>query len=383
MSVKKVLIAHQSTIPHYRVPFYHAVERLRPHWWEFSVIYDAAEARRTFYMVPEAQQFAFTVKPTHTIPLCLGSKRLSVQTFPLRAWPYDLIVVGSALYNLSYPLSYLWRLGGKAVAYWGHGRDSALEQPTGLQGLEEKAKIWLAARADGFFAYTKGVGDFLRRHGVDENKIFTLDNTIDIEEQRQHFERLISQREKLRTALHVHDKKVLLFVGRLNKRKGLDFLTETLVVLRQRNPAYRLVIIGGGDAALVSAMQERCGTDAISYHGVVEERDIGQFYIISDLYVFPGAVGLGPLQALCFDLTPAVIDSPIHNPEYEYLNATNAVILPCHTPPSDFARAIDQHLANQSKWQCLRAQAWPSIKHLTIENMAKNFIHGINTILQR
>ena len=31
-TVKKVLIAHQSTIPHYRVPFYEAVERLRPKW---------------------------------------------------------------------------------------------------------------------------------------------------------------------------------------------------------------------------------------------------------------------------------------------------------------------------------------------------------------
>jgi glycosyltransferase involved in cell wall biosynthesis len=383
MSVQKVLIAHQSTIPHYRVPFYHAVERLRPHWWEFSVIYDASEARRTFYIAPDARQFAFTVQPTYTLSLGLGSKRLSVQTFPWRAWPYDLLVVGSALYNISYPLSYLWRLGGKAVAYWGHGRDSAVEQPTALQNLEEKAKIWLASRADGFFAYTESVRDFLRRHGVDENKIFTLYNTIDIEEQRQHYERLLSQREKLRTALHLHDKKVLLFVGRLNKRKNLDFLTEILALLRQKNPAYHLVIIGGGDASLISSMQERCGADAISYHGVVDERDIGQFYTVSDLYVFPGAVGLGPLQALCFDLTPAVIDSPIHNPEYEYLNETNALILPRNTPPSHFAIAIDQHLANQRKWQCLRSQAWPSIKHLTVENMAKNFIHGINTILLR
>jgi glycosyltransferase involved in cell wall biosynthesis len=242
-------------------------------------------------------------------------------------------------------------------------------------------KIWLASRADGFFAYTKGVGDFLRRHGVDANKIFTLYNTIDIEEQRQHFERLICQREKLRAALHLHGKKILLFVGRLNKRKSLDFLTETLVLLRQKNPAYHLMIIGGGEAALISAMQARCGADAISYHGVVPERDIGKFYISSDVYVFPGAVGLGPLHALCCDLTPAVIDSPIHNPEYEYLNEANALILPRHTPPQDFAVAIDQHLENQMRWQCLRAQAWPSIKHLTIENMANNFINGINTIL--
>jgi glycosyltransferase involved in cell wall biosynthesis len=381
MPVKKVLIAHQSTIPHYRVPFYQAVERLRPHWWEFSVIYDASEARKTFYIESDPRQFAFPVEPTHTIPVGLGSKRLSFQTFPLRAWPYDLIVVGSALYNVAYPLSSLWRLGGKAVAYWGHGRDSAIEKPTGLNRLEEKVKIWLAGRADGFFAYTKGVGDFLVRNGVDEKKIFTLYNTIDIEEQRQNFDTWISQRDQLRKAFNLHDKKILLFVGRLNKRKNLDFLTETLALLRQRNPTYHLLLIGGGDASLVSAMQEKCGEGSVSYHGVVSERDIGQFYIISDLYVFPGAVGLGPLQALCFDLTPVVIDAPIHNPEYEYLNETNSLILPRNTPPKNYAIAIDQHLKDPTKWQMFRSKAWPSIKHLTIESMAKNFITGINSIL--
>jgi glycosyltransferase involved in cell wall biosynthesis len=378
--VKKVLIAHQSTIPHYRVPFYQAVERLRPRWWEFTVIYDAAEARRTFFIDSDVRQFAFKVEHTHTIPVGLGSKRLSFQTFPLRAWSYDLMVLGNALYNIAYPLSYLWHLGGKAIAYWGHGRDSAIETPTGLNRLEEKVKIWLAGRADGFFAYTKGVSDFLVKHGVDEKKIFTLYNTIDIEAQRQNFDTWSSQRDQRRKACNLHDKKVLLFVGRLNKRKNLDFLTETLAFLRQRDPTYHLLMIGGGDASLVAAMQEKCGEGSVSYQGVVSEQDIGQFYSISDLYVFPGAVGLGPLQALCFNLTPVVIDSAIHNPEYEYLNDTNSVILPCNTPPQGYAVAIDQHLQDPIKWHMSRSQAWPSIKHLTIENMAKNFIAGVNSI---
>lgn len=113
----------------------------------------------------------------------------------------------------------------------------------------------------------------------------------------------------------------------------------------------------------------------------MSEEDINYFYMISDLFMFPGACGLGPVQALCFDLTPAVIDSSIHNPEYEYLNEKNAIICDRDVSPEAYADAIDTHLQDTEQWQRVRAQAWPSIRHLTVENMAKNFVHGINTIL--
>jgi hypothetical protein len=75
-----------------------------------------------------------------------------------------------------------------------------------------------------------------------------------------------------------------------------------------------------------------------------------------------------------------VIDSPIHNPEYEYLNEANSLILPRNTLPQDYANAIDKHLKDHVKWGMLRCGAWSSIKNLTIENMARNFVKGVNSI---
>jgi glycosyltransferase involved in cell wall biosynthesis len=104
--------------------------------------------------------------------------------------------------------------------------------------------------------------------------------------------------------------------------------------------------------------------------------------VLSDLYTFPGAVGLGPLQALCFDLTSAVIHSSIHNPEYEYLSRYNALIVPEGATPKQYTEAISALLKDRVRWTELRDHAWPSIKHLTIENMAQNFIRGVNQILR-
>jgi hypothetical protein len=44
---------------------------------------------------------------------------------------------------------------------------------------------------------------------------------------------------------------------------------------------------------------------------------------------------------------------------------------------------IHTFLNDGRKQEQLRSSAWSSIEHLTIENMAKNFIQGINTVLQR
>ena len=383
MSVKHVLIAHQSTIPHYRVRFYQEVERLRPRAWDFTVIYDPEEARKQFFLALDHETFGFNVKCVRTHALPFGKRRLVFQTFPFTAWKYDLIVLGNSMHDLSYPLAYTWRFLGKRVAFWGQGRDTSVLDAAGFKGVAEKAKVWMTCRSDGFFAYTQSVSDFMREQGLDEHKIFTLYNTIDIEQLRSIFETHIGNRNDYKKSEGLDEKKVLLFVGRLNARKRLDFLIETFAILRRKDPQYHLIVIGGGDTSYISRLEAACGKEAVSYKGFVSEENINYYYMISDLYIFPGAVGLGPIQSLCFDLTPAVIDSPIHNPEYDYLNERNAVICRRDVSPEAYADAVDAHLQDRDQWLRFREQAWPSIRHLTVENMAQNFVYGINAILGR
>lgn len=382
MKINRVLIAHQSTIPHYRVPFYEEVERQRPKEWEFTVIYAPKVSRWKHFTEIDPARVRFPVRQTWTIALPIDGKRISFQSFVFNLWEYDCIVIENALNNLSYPLTFLYRWFGKAVLLWGHGKDSSVVNPIGIKKASEGFKRWLSRKADGFFAYTDGVKKHLVENGVDEGKIFVLNNTIDINQQRRIFESLSSDRERMRRDLGVSGDKVLLYVGRMNRRKRLDLLTEAFSVLRESDKSYQLQVVGSGDESMINAVREQHGEEAVRYHGVITEPDqLAPLYLTSDLYVFPGDIGLGPLQALCYDLTPVMIDSQTHNPEYEYLNEKNAVILPEGSSPTDYAEAIDNLLHNKDKWISLRAQAWPSIRHLTIENMAKNFIRGINTVL--
>ena len=385
MTKSKVLIAHQSTIPHYRVPFYEAVNRLRPSWWEFGVVLDESPARREkiFIEPVDPKQFGFKTIPTRTVSLGLFGRNIVFQTFVWRVGRYDLLVLEDALYNLSYPTARFWRRRGTAIAYWGHGKDASVAQAVGWKRIAEKLKRHLVRNCEGYFAYTPGVRDHLVRHGAQLTKIHLLNNTIDIVAERSAYKTLIGERGKLRGAVGLEGRKILLFVGRLNKGKYLGFLGDAVQKLREKRPEYHLVVIGGGNPSLAEDLRRRLGEDGLTYCGmIVETPRLAEWYVRSDAYAFPGDVGLGVVQALCYDLTPVVVAGRTHNPEIEYLNDNNSVIVRANASPAEYATAVDHLCSNGALWEEFRAQAWPSIEHLTIDRMAQNFVGGVSQILR-
>jgi glycosyltransferase involved in cell wall biosynthesis len=384
--MKRVLIAHQSTIPHYRVAFYEAVEDLKPSWWDFRVVFDADPGRRRrFFIEPiEPELFGFKTLPTRTFFLGGRQRSMVLQTFLFHVHRYDLVVLEDALRNFSYPLARACRGRNTAVAYWGHGRDFSVARPEGWKKLSERIKRSWARRCDGYFAYTDGVARELVADGVDASKIHVLNNTIDIRQERISFDSLIEDRDDLRRHAGLSDRKVLLFVGRLNEGKRLGFLGEAVRDLRRDHPEFHLVVIGGGEQASLNRLRRVVGEEALTYCGVIVERArLAEWFSLSDAYVHPGDVGLGIVQALCYDLTPVVVDRPTHNPEYEYLSSQNSVIAPVGASPREYAAQIARLCSNQARWEALRAAAWPSISHLTIENMASRFVDGVSRILRR
>jgi glycosyltransferase involved in cell wall biosynthesis len=386
MSLKKILIAHQSTIPHYRIPFYQEVERLRPDWWDFSVVDDTDEStRRRFFAVPtDHHSLNFKVQHTRTYSMDVKGKLISFQTFPLAARKYDLVVVEDTFNNISNSITHMYRLLGKPVMAWGQGRDVTLVKMSRMKRMMDRIKLHFSKHADGFFAYTSGVQDYLTSHGVDKHKIFVLQNTIDINFQRHIFNKFYQNRHDIKKRMNLEGKKILLYVGRTDRRKKIDILVETYLYLRKIDPNYHLLLVGDFNGAFINTLQRSCGEDAVSFKGLVPDPyDLGNLYVASDLYLFPGDVGLGVIQALCYDLVSAIIESPTNGVEFEYLNPKNCLIAKKDSSIQEYALMIHTFLNDGRKQEQLRSSAWSSIEHLTIENMAKNFIQGINTVLQR
>ena len=181
----------------------------------------------------------------------------------------------------------------------------------------------------------------------------------------------------VRQQLGLQGKKVLLFVGRFTKSKRIDFLLESFEILQEKDSSFHLLLVGSGGES-----RQNDELDNISFLGSIVDLDrLGPIFVASDVFTFPGAMGLAPLQALCYDLPVITIDSSVHKPEFEYLSPRNSIVLRRGTTPEEYAEAIIDLFKTPNRLKTLRLSTWSSIKHLTIEQMAQNFIRGVNSIL--
>lgn len=373
-----ILIAPQPPLPHYRVTFYNFLFGLTKDW-KFTVIYDEGTNYLFHYNVLDKDNFQFKTQKTKTHFLY---KFLSYQDFIWKILRYDGIIIDDAINNISYPLSFIIaKLTNKKIIYWGHGKDNNITRKNRFFIIKEFLKLKLVKAADGYLAYTNGVREYLINEGVKRDKIFVLNNTVDIQENHELFLRNSKNRDLFRKELGLNNCRILLYVGRFDARKKMDLLFHVFDELYQRDNKFRLIIIGWGSEAVENNISRKAHENTILYlKGIIDSKELVKYYVASDLFFFPGDIGLGPLTSLSFNLPVMVIDSETHNPEFEYLNSNNAIILEKNSSIDEITDSIISYFDNPGKRKVLEENIWSSINHLTLANFANNFDNAMHKI---
>lgn len=124
------------------------------------------------------------------------------------------------------------------------------------------------------------------------------------------------------------EEKVVLFVGRLVRYKGLSVLLEAMV----RCPGY-LVIAGDGPlrATLEAQVTERALASRVRFLGRVPERALGRIYNAADLFVLPSidkaeAFGLVQVEAMAHGCPVINTMLPTGVPEVSVTNQTGLTV---------------------------------------------------------
>ena len=144
--------------------------------------------------------------------------------------------------------------------------------------------------------------------GVERDRISLIPNGINISE----FENADKVKGNFRRAYKLSDKKILLFIGRLNAIKGIDFLLNTFAILT-KDIKDTILVIAGPDDGYKNEIERRINLLNINDKVLLIDGLYGEDKIAAmtdaDIFIYPSRheiFGIAPLEALICG-TPVIV----------------------------------------------------------------------------
>ena len=235
-------------------------------------------------------------------------------------WQEELSLIGLRRGDVAvvcgdiHQLSSLWvalkaKMRGVKVVWWGH-HVSALANERNV-----RIRLWIAKRlSDVYLCYTDVGVAYLEQKGFKQGHVFATGNTIDLKS--------VEQATKMWDGVRKFgNKKTLLFCGVLRDKVRVDVLLRALKILSDRRDDLHCIIIGGGEMGAVwKRLAVKLGVDSlVTWVGEVRGQDkLAPWFLSSDLFVYPGRIGLSLIHAFSFGLPVVLNDNRCnHGPEYE------------------------------------------------------------------
>jgi len=216
---------------------------------------------------------------------------------------YGVIIADGALF-LDLPLLLLGcKLTKTPLIVWSGGnlRDNLPKSKDPL--IKKIAYVFVRfvyQRCNAAIAYGLGTREFLISLGMTSDKIFIAPNTVDnffFEEiSKMNRERI----EMLRKKLGLDDKKVILYVGSLERRKKLDILIKAFERIKATLPENSLLIVGDGPDKnrLFELCKKKIFENDIKFIGKVNYTDMPLYYSLSNVFVLPAQGGITVMEAI-------------------------------------------------------------------------------------
>jgi phosphatidylinositol alpha-mannosyltransferase len=157
--------------------------------------------------------------------------------------------------------------------------------------------------------------------------------------------------EPLPPPTHLDDNvPTVLFVGRIESRKGIPYLLKAFQRVKQRRPDTRLVIVGeGGLRRQYEHQSEKLGLRDVLFEGHVSAESLPAYYQRADVFASPSTVnesfGITLLEAMAAR-TPVVATS-INGTNTLGEHGVTGLIVPPKNPPA-MAEAIEQLLDDRA-----------------------------------
>ena len=167
-----------------------------------------------------------------------------------------------------------------------HGRELLFNPAPPSSGLDaeyDRLRQFLLHQVDTFLPVSRYTAGLLRDRGIPPHRVHVVPNGTDPE--RFH----PGDGASLRERLGLTDRPLLLTVGRLVPRKGIDTVLQALPSIAERCPEVAYVIAGTGpDQSRLEQLAERLGVqEHVRFVGNVDHDRLPLYYSAADLFVMP------------------------------------------------------------------------------------------------
>lgn len=247
-----------------------------------------------------------------------------------------LVLWGDPRFINALPLMLMCKMKGIKTMWWGQGYTAYSAHRVGLRQK-------LMKFADSVMLYTDREVERYRANGYNHPMMFAKNNALDqdpIQEARKNTPEEAIQAVK--DKFNLTPGKTLVTVGRLIPKMQLDIAIKAMATPELQE--HHLIIVGDGEMKeeYQKAAQEHNVQDRIHYTGAIyNDAEMAPYLLASDIFIYPGAIGLSIFHALGFGL-PVVTHSTEENqmPEWTALEPGKNGAVFEENSVDDFKRAI-------------------------------------------
>jgi glycosyltransferase len=180
-----------------------------------------------------------------------------------------------------------------------------------------------------------------------------------------------NEKQQLKQQLFIpNNEKIILFVGRLDEIKGLEYLIRAFKLVIDEDSNYRLIIIGEGDYSIY--MKECKGYwGKITFTGRLEKDELYSFYQIADIGVLPSfheQCSYVAIEMTMFGI-PLIVTDATGAPE-SVINNRTGIVLPTFKKSTQLS--FDERLLADKMRDLLKFNNRKIIREFYLRKYSKN-----------
>lgn len=275
----------------------------------------------------------------------------------LEQWdPHALIVEANPRY-LSTSSAVKWMHNrGRKVLGWGLGSPA-------VHGIRKQSRVTFIGQFDGMISYSQRGADEYVALGFPQEKIFVAHNSVSPKPMSK-VERRMSNGEP-----------TILFVGRLQARKRVDFLLRACAEMRSKP---RLIIVGDGPERATLESQAKDIYPAAEFIGAKHGPELKLYFEQADLFVLPGTGGLAVQEAMSYGLP--VIVAKGDGTQDDLVRENNGWQIPAEDYDA-LVSTMKNALSDRARLREMGKESFRIVaEEINIQKMVETFVTALNSM---